>query len=250
MNPSTHSSRTPKDRAPILSIPNQPMQTKTKTISHGLLSIPLTGLHSTDTTPDKVFPSPTKSIDEAADHVSPPSGFNKLSGNALTPNQKAVYGQQEVTESSKAQEPNNVGLLGPYLANPKHPEVSSSKELFDKAFLQKFYFSPALSLHQPSSSNSAGFRKLPYIFIDEPLIPLEQLIQMVLPLELLNMIPILTQKEGMVISPPSLDTPNSKSSLLPTPFKSLSKARRHYSGNGLSPLLMTTLIRPRRPNWN
>lgn len=77
-----------------------------------------------------------------------------------------------------SQDSTNVG--GSSSKRPSNNEDFMHKEL-DLSFLQNFYFSPSLSLHQMGSSFTEGTSKIPPFSIDEPLIPLDKLVRMVNP---------------------------------------------------------------------
>lgn len=52
------------------------------------------------------------------------------------------------------------------------------KELFDAKILQNFSFSPFLTLNTPTKCFMGNTNKLPSLVLDEPLIPIDHLIQM------------------------------------------------------------------------
>lgn len=62
-----------------------------------------------------------------------------------------------------------------------NPGKFVNKELDLSFFLQNFYFSPAISLHQAGSSLLERMGFVPPFNIEEPLIPLDKLVHMVSP---------------------------------------------------------------------
>lgn len=82
---------------------------------------------------------------------------------------------QGTTGDANHQGPMEGGLLATQASN----QLQSNKELLDQAFLQNFYFLPAPTLNHNPSQSVSSMCKLSSLFHDEPLIPLEQIIQII-----------------------------------------------------------------------
>lgn len=153
---------------------------KPKATSKGILSIPPTSITSTPTSPIGASPNSPTQVSNVSKHDSPPPGFEKPNCEVLKPKQKTTADESKGKEKLTFQEPSfaTTEIGGSSVKSTNFHGNFMNKEL-DLSFLQNFYISPALSLHQSGSNFLEGMGSVSPFSLDEPLIPFDKLVLMV-----------------------------------------------------------------------
>lgn len=219
----TNSPHTPAVSGPGVSSPSLVAPVRSKALSKGIPVIPLNGILSTSSFPlEGPHVQPTR-LDAGN---SPPPGFDKPRWEVSVPIQKNFADETKGKEKMTAHD-NDLNIIN--TISPGSKGIPTSGEAVNKelnlSFLQNFYFSPALSLHQPGSNYLEGLGLAPPFNLEDPLIPLKQLVRMVSPQMALGTDGTAYPKKELFSRFISAPTPDYNSTTLPFMQDSLAKKK-------------------------